>query len=129
MDSMQHVNNVRYFYYAESARLQLLAELLPAFGDGSLASAGEVYTLAETGCRYKVSLEWPDELTIGTAVDTIEDTFFTVTHAIYSHKLECIAAELSARMVRYDLVQRCRSKITVAERKLMEKYRIRAAGE
>lgn len=129
MDAMQHVNNVRYFYYAESARLQLLAEIFPAFADGSLAQSGEAFTLAETGCRYKVSLTWPDQLAIGSLVESIEETSFVVKHAIYSKKLDCIAAELHARMVRYDYVQRCRSQITPDERAVLEKYRLRVLAK
>ncbi|MGB5325504.1 MAG: acyl-CoA thioesterase [Pseudomonadales bacterium] len=125
MDAMQHVNNVRYFYYAESARLQLLAEIFPAFADGSLAQSGEAFTLAETSCRYKTSLTWPDQIEIGSVVESVDDTSFIVKHAIYSAKFDCIAAELHARLVRYDYVQRCRSQITPDERTVLEKYRLR----
>lgn len=129
MDAMQHVNNVRYFYYAESARLQLLAELLPAFGDGSLAEANEAYTLAETRCRYKVSLTWPDTLVIASAVESVDETSFIVRHLIHSNKMELIAAELSARLVRYDFARNCRSSIPPGELQLLEKYRVAPAGQ
>lgn len=106
MDSMQHVNNTKYFYYCESARMDFIREMfpnLPAPDQLELAGSASIgLALAETKCRFKVPLTYPDEVLVATRVVKIEDTQFLLMHAIYSTKLGLIAAEAEARMVCFD---------------------------
>jgi len=102
MDSMRHVNNTKYFYYCETARLDFFHELDEKFGASEAQILKGGIALAETGCRFKVSLTFPDTLLIGSAIESIEDTQFKIIHHIYSEKLDCIAAEANARMVMFD---------------------------
>ena len=102
MDSMRHLNNTKYFYFCESARFEffigLVADLEKTTGKGLLNSLA----LAETACRFKVSVTYPDDLLIATEVDAIDDTEFKLKHLLYSTKLDLIAAEASARVVNFD---------------------------
>ena len=109
MDSMQHVNNTKYFYYCESARLDFIREMfpnLPAPDQLQLAGSTSVgLALAETKCRFKVPLTYPDEVLVATRVVNIEETQFLLLHAIYSSKLGLVAAESEARMVCFDFAK------------------------
>lgn len=105
MDSMRHVNNTRYFYYCETARIAFFHLLDANTDDSGTQRERDGIALAETGCRFKVSLTYPDTLTIGSAVESIEPTQFKIIHHIYSEKLNCIAAEATARMVMFDFTK------------------------
>ena len=102
MDAMQHVNNTKYFYYCETARLEFLSAVLPEIGGDLPHETSLGIALAETGCRFKAPITYPDELLIGTAVSSIDDTEFSMRHALYSRKLGFIAAEATARVVYFD---------------------------
>lgn len=111
MDAMRHVNNTKYFFYCETARIEFLQSILSkgAFADPENRGIG--IALAETSCRFKVSLTYPDNLEIGTAVTKIEDNQFHLRHAIYSEKLNRIAAEATARMVVFNFATGQRSPV------------------
>ena len=102
MDSMNHVNNTKYFYYCETARIEFIKLLYPNFGSHAPSDMKTGLALAETSCRFKVPVTYPDTLLIGTVVSKIEDNQFFVKHSIYSDKLGLIAAEAEARMVHFN---------------------------
>jgi acyl-CoA thioester hydrolase len=109
MDSMNHVNNTKYFYYCETARIEFIKLLYPNFASNAPGDMNPVgsdmktgLALAETSCRFKVPVTYPDTLLIGTVVSKIDDNQFFVKHSIYSEKLSLIAAEAEARMVHFD---------------------------
>ncbi len=103
MDCMSHVNNTKYFYYCETARTEFLNQVLEKaqakVGDNAL-NAG--LALAETACRFKVAVTYPDDLLIANEVTSIEQNEFHIKHHIYSTKLDLIAAVATARVVRFD---------------------------
>lgn len=103
MDAMRHVNNTKYFYYCETARIEFFRILDPnLMGDGP-ETIDITLALAEVGCRFKAQLSYPDNLLIGTYVENIEETQFLMKHLFYSEKLDCIAAEATARAVSFDV--------------------------
>ena len=122
MDAMQHVNNTKYFYYCESARLAFLRAVFPEIESKQPKGTNVGIALAETGCRFKASLTYPDDLMIATAVTEIEETQFSMQHAIYSQKLGFVAAEATARMVYYDFVNRKRASIDEKMLEVLEHY-------
>lgn len=90
MDAFQHVNNTAYFRYFESARIAYfeklnLLEYMEATGIGPI--------LASTSCRFKIPLTYPDKVSIGTRVPTIEVDRFTMEYYVVSHKHQKVAAE------------------------------------
>lgn len=102
MDAMQHVNNTVYFRYLETARINFLHEMPNELGDPGEQEHSLGIALAETRCRFKVSLTYPDEILIGTAVGEIGERQFTIVQEIYSTKMELIAAEGDSRLVYFD---------------------------
>lgn len=105
MDGMNHVNNTRYFRYQETARIELIGSLLEGFDDPATSDPAKGIALAETRCRFKVSLRYPDQIYIGSGVERIEEFQFLIKHEIYSESMQCIAAEGDARMVHFDFVE------------------------
>jgi len=102
MDSMNHVNNTKYFYYCETARIEFIRMLFPSFGSNPLGEMKTGLALAETSCRFKLPVTYPDRLLIGTAVTSIENNQFFVKHVMFSEKMNLIAAVAEARLVYFD---------------------------
>ncbi len=89
MDAFQHVNNVVYFKLFESARITYFEkinflEVMNETGIGPI--------LASAQCRYKIPLTYPDMVSVGAKVDTIEKDRFIMKYAAISHKHKKIAA-------------------------------------
>ncbi|HVO67185.1 MAG TPA: thioesterase family protein [Syntrophales bacterium] len=90
MDAFQHVNNGAYFRYFESARMAYydrlnLRDLRSRTGIGPI--------LAETSCKFKTPLTYPDTVLVGVKVTRMLDDRFMMNHRIVSKKLQKIAAE------------------------------------
>jgi acyl-CoA thioester hydrolase len=99
MDAFQHVNNVVYFKYFESARISYFErlnfiEFMDKTGIGPI--------LASTQCRYKIPLTYPDRVTVGAKVETIEEERFLMKYAVVSHKHKKIAALGEGVIVTFD---------------------------
>lgn len=89
MDAFQHVNNVVYFKYFEAVRIKYF-EVTGFFEAMEKESAGPI--LAQTDCQYKLPLTYPDELIVGTRIKSIGRTSCVMEYAIYSKKINKIAA-------------------------------------
>ncbi|MGB1204342.1 MAG: acyl-CoA thioesterase [Chitinophagales bacterium] len=89
MDAFQHVNNVVYFKYFEAVRIKYF-EVTGFFKEMEKENAGPI--LAQTACQYKLPLTYPDELIVGTGIKSIGRTSCVMEYAIYSKKLDKIAA-------------------------------------
>jgi len=81
MDAFQHVNNIMYFKYFESARISYFEkikflEVMENTGVGPI--------LASTQCRYKLPLTYPDRVAVGAKVDSLEKDRFTMKYAVFS---------------------------------------------
>lgn len=99
MDSFQHVNNVVYFRYFESARIAYsgkigLQEYKEKTGIGPI--------LGSTSCRYKLPLTYPDTVSVGAKIVSVEEDRFTMNYIVVSHRHRKIAAEGDGVVVMYD---------------------------
>ena len=99
MDAFQHVNNIVYLRYAESARIAYLERA--GLGD-TLQTTGIGPILASIQCRYKFPLTYPDTARIGTRVGEIGADRFTMIFRIVSMRHRRIAAEGDSVIVSYD---------------------------
>ena len=99
MDALQHVNNIAYFRYFETARLAYFDKI--KFMDAA-RSGGIGPILAETSCTFRKPLTYPDTVCIGVRAGSIEVDRFTMSLCLVSEKLEKIAAEGTALIVSYD---------------------------
>jgi acyl-CoA thioester hydrolase len=99
MDSFQHVNNVVYFRYFESARIAYsekigLQEYKEKTGIGPI--------LGSTACKYKLPLTYPDTVSVGAKIVSVEEDRFTMNYVVVSHRHQKIAAEGEGVIVMYD---------------------------
>lgn len=101
-DPFGHVNNVIYFRWFESARVDLVRELSC---DLAMTNAGTGPILASIKCDYRKQLRFPDTLHIGTAVSRLGRSSFELCHAIFSEQWQAIAAEGSSTLVVFDYQQ------------------------
>ncbi len=86
MDSFNHVNNVMYFRYFESARIKYFEHL----GFSTLnEEIGPI--LAETNCRFWRPLTYPDVITVGARTVSIGKSSFVMEYLIESTKLGVVA--------------------------------------
>ena len=125
MDAFQHVNNTVYFRYLESARIAFLHTLTSDDLKIGTDATSHGLALAETRCRFKVSLTFPDQIYVGSAVREIADSHFIVQHEIVSEKMALIAAEGDARMVYLDYEAGGRRTIEGELKKRIEAVRLK----
>ena len=98
MDAAQHVNNTIYFRYFETGRINYF----DAMGFTVFKGIGPI--LAETSCRFKIPLVYPDTISIASRVqlDSFYEFGFSMEHIIVSHKYQKIAAKGTGRIVSYN---------------------------
>lgn len=105
MDAFQHVNNVVYFRYFESARIAYFDRI----GYTSLAKdSGLGPILAETSCRFRSALTYPDHISVGARVANIESDQFMMEYAVASAGSARVAATGNGLVVSYDYAGRRR---------------------
>lgn len=99
MDSFQHVNNIVYFRYFESARI-LYSEKLGLHKMKDETGIGPI--LGSTSCKYKLPLTYPDTVSVGAKITAIESDRFWMKYAVVSHRHRRVAAEGDGLVVMYD---------------------------
>lgn len=95
MDIFQHLNNVRYYDYAQSARIDHL-------GRTGIFDKGNYTVIVATSCQYQHSVYFPDTLWIGVKVVKIGNTSLTHEYAYFSTAQQKIVATGSSTVVHMD---------------------------
>ncbi len=96
MDALGHVNNAVYFRYFESVRIAYLQQILyPRLPDQQRV----LPVLADTACRYKKPLRYPDTITVGCTVTEVQGYGFSQEYEIYSHQQQAVTTTGVARIV------------------------------
>ncbi len=98
MDAFQHLNNVVYFRYFETIRMEYF-EKMGIVGDGAVG-IGPI--LATTECKFIYPLTYPDTVLAGASVVETGSDRFTMNYGIYSLKHQRLAAKGSGVIVSYD---------------------------
>ncbi|CAM2777775.1 thioesterase family protein [Vibrio mytili] len=99
MDALQHVNNVVYFRYFETARLDYFSKI-NMMVDLKTSQIGPV--LSETQCRYKLPVTFPDTLLIGSRVIDMQSDRMTMEYHVFSKKWGAITTTATATGVMFD---------------------------
>ena len=99
MDAFAHVNNTVYFRYFEHVRIACFERI--GFID-TMHGSGIGPILARTSCAFRVPLEYPDTVTVGTRITDVGEDRFTMLYRVWSHRKQVIAAEGDGRMVVFD---------------------------
>jgi acyl-CoA thioester hydrolase len=90
MDSYRHVNNVVYFRYLESARLEYFRRL-DWFAFEQETGVGPI--LQATQARFRRPLAYPDTISVGARIATLGEDRFTLDHLVVSHAQKAVATE------------------------------------
>ena len=80
MDAFNHLNNVVYYRYAESARIGYLQAL--GMFDGNM-----VTVLAQSSCQYLRPVTYPDTLLLGVRCQRLGNTSIVIEYSYYSLSL------------------------------------------
>ncbi len=114
MDALGHVNNVAYFRYLESARIEYLRRLGYGAARGADQSTATGGGLAGTGpggvgfilqsvqCRFRRPVVFPDTLRVTACCIEIGDDRFTLSHEVHSTAMNDVAAVGQGTIVCYD---------------------------
>jgi acyl-CoA thioester hydrolase len=98
MDSYRHVNNVVYFRYFESARLEYFRRL-GWFEYEEETGIGPI--LAATSARFRKPLTYPDTISVASRVPDVAEDRFTMEYRLVSHRLGAVATEGHGTIVSY----------------------------
>jgi acyl-CoA thioester hydrolase len=98
MDALGHVNNTRFFRFFETARMKYFEEagFIDTMEDDSVGPI-----LASTSAKFIKPLFYPDMVTVGARVTSVEPTHFIMEYIVES-KSKGIAAIGESKMVAYD---------------------------
>jgi acyl-CoA thioester hydrolase len=99
MDAFQHINNVMYFRYFESARIAYMAQT-QVLEELKSKKVGPI--LASTECRYKRPVTYPDTLKVGARTIELGENDFIQEYAIYSTAQQTLTTIGTARIVMVD---------------------------
>lgn len=117
MDALQHVNNVVYFRYFETARIDYFKHL-NIMEQVAKTQIGPV--ISESHCRYKLPVTFPDTLFVGTRVKDIQADRFTMEYKIVSEKYQKVTTEGFAIVVMFDFANQKKVPISDAFLKAIE---------
>jgi acyl-CoA thioester hydrolase len=117
MDAFQHVNNIVYFRYFESARIHYLEQIESL---RTMQDTGIGPILAEIGCRFKLPMTFPDTVSAGVRVSRLGEDHFIMDHIVVSHRHRKIAAQGDGRIVAYDYRHKCKAPLPAAVRQRIQ---------
>lgn len=102
MDSYRHVNNVVYFRYFESARLEYFRRL-GWFEYEQETGIGPI--LAATQARFRKALTYPDTIAVGARITDVGEDRCTMAYVIFSRHLGAVATDGQGTIVTFDYRQ------------------------
>ena len=100
MDALGHVNNVSYFRYFETARIDFLSQtgLLSILSEPSHSPV-----LRDTYAQYKRPVTFPDTLHIGSYITDIKEDRFTMRYEAFSESQQAICTTGYASVVMFNM--------------------------
>jgi acyl-CoA thioester hydrolase len=124
LDFLGHVNNIVYFRYTQTARINYLEKL--GFTELShVMSPGPI--LASTKCDFRLPLFYPGNILIESRVDFIKTTSFGLDHRIWNDHNELVA-EAHDVLVWYDYATKMKVKLSDEIRRRIESLEGRTYG-
>ena len=106
LDANAHVGNVTYFRYQENARVAYYRRI----GKYEVeAETGITLLVAETRCRYRKPVGFPDTVRTGATVTEIGPHFADMHYRVVSVGLGAVAAEGASRIVAYDVAAKTKA--------------------
>jgi len=116
-DAFGHVNNVVYFRWFESARIDLLNQFPSSV---TMSGSGLGPILASIQCDYRRQLRFPDTVYIGSRMTRVGRSSADIVHKVISHQQGQLVAEGSSVIVIFDYTAQRVTRIPEDLRKLFE---------
>lgn len=114
MDAYGHVNNIVFFRYFETARIAYFQETVVTPGRWNQEKVGRI--LAQTSCRFRAPLRYPDTVHVGARISQLGADRFVMEYRVVSEELEKVAAEGDALVVAFDYTNNHKTELTAEER-------------
>lgn len=108
MDALNHLNNVVYYRYAESARISYL-QALDLF-------EGSAMLLAQSSCQYLRPITYPDTILMGVRCQRLGTTSMAIEYVYYSQMQQAVVASAEAVIVRLESNSEHKLPWTIEER-------------
>ena len=102
MDAYGHVNNIIYFRYFESVRIAYF-EQMEFVEYKKKTGIGPI--LAQTSCRFKIPLFYPDYVKVGARVPSIDSDRFKMEYKMVSKKHQSVAATGDGVIVCFNYIE------------------------
>ncbi|MCL1051900.1 acyl-CoA thioesterase [Shewanella abyssi] len=99
MDALQHVNNVVYFRYFETARIDFFNQI-NLLEDLQTTSVGPV--ISENQARYKRPVTFPDTIVVGVSISDIKDDRFMMHYHVFSKAQQAVTTIGSSQVVMFN---------------------------
>lgn len=99
MDALQHVNNVAYFRYFETARLDFFNQF-NLLDELEKTAIGPV--ISENNARYKRPVTYPDTLLVGVSISDIKADRFMLHYTVMSQAQQAITTVGSSQVVMFN---------------------------
>jgi acyl-CoA thioester hydrolase len=99
MDALQHVNNVVYFRYFETARIDFFRQI-NLLDDLQKTGIGPV--ISENNARYKRPVTFPDTLLVGVTISDIKADRFMMHYQAFSKTQQAITTLGSSQVVMFN---------------------------
>lgn len=99
MDALQHVNNVVYFKYFETARIDFFSQV-NLLGDLKITQVGPV--LSDNHARYKRPVTFPDTLLVSVKISDIKADRFMMNYTVFSKAQEAVTTLGSSQVVMFN---------------------------
>lgn len=109
MDALQHVNNVVYFRYFETARIDFFNQI-NLLDELQTTAIGPV--ISENQARYKRPVTFPDTLVVGVNISDIKDDRFMMHYSVYSHSQQALTTLGSSQVVMFNFKTGQKAKLT-----------------
>jgi len=108
IDALQHVNNIEYFKYFQTARIAYFEKM----NSGDLFGESRISTiLGSTQCKFIYPLFYPDTISVGVRVDSMADQYFTKKYEVVSHNRQRLVAVGDAKVVAFDYANNTKASI------------------
>ncbi|WEM44284.1 thioesterase family protein (plasmid) [Photobacterium sp. DA100] len=109
MDALNHVNNVVYFRYFETARLDYFAGI-GLMEEMQATQTGPV--LSETSSRYRRPVTYPDKLLVGSRISELTGDSFVMEYKIVSQQQGAVTTSGTAKVVMFNFKQQKRASLS-----------------
>ncbi|MDO6612747.1 thioesterase family protein [Shewanella sp. 1_MG-2023] len=121
MDALNHVNNVVYFRYFETARIDFFSQI-NMMADLKETAVGPV--LSETHARYKRPVTFPDTLLVSVNISDVKENRFIMHYRIFSKAQQVVTTTGTANVVMFNFKTGQKAKLTPELLAALEQHKV-----